>query len=81
MYLVFRHEDIAFALQNDHIFTAVNGSIGYQGALMISATRPPEHKPIRDLAYRPFTPARLRSYEPMRERLYRRAHRPLHRRR
>ncbi len=65
MYLVFRHEDIAFALQNDHIFTAVNGSIGYQGALMISATRPPEHKPIRDLAYRPFTPARLRSYEPM----------------
>ena len=22
MYLVFRHEDIAFALQNDHIFTA-----------------------------------------------------------
>lgn len=63
MYLVFRHEDIAFALQNDHIFQAINGSIGYQGTLMVSATCPPEHKSIRALAYRPFTPARLRSYE------------------
>jgi cytochrome P450 len=65
MYLVFRHEDIAFALRNDHIFRGVNGAIGYEGAPMISATNPPEHKAIRDLVYRSFTPARLRSYEPL----------------
>jgi cytochrome P450 len=64
-FLVFRHEDIAVALQNDDIFSAVNGSIGYADALMISATDPPQHKVIRDLAYRPFTPGRLRSYEPL----------------
>jgi cytochrome P450 len=65
IFLVFRHEDIAFALRHDEIFSGVNGRIGYGGALMISATDPPEHKMIRDLAYRPFTPARLRSYEPL----------------
>ena len=65
IFLVFRHEDIAFALRNDDIFSGVNGRIGYRGALMISATDPPQHKIIRDLAYRPFTPARLRSYEPL----------------
>jgi cytochrome P450 family 109 len=65
VFLVFRHGDIAFALQNDQIFAGVNGPIGYDGALMISATDPPEHKVVRDLAYRPFTPKRLRSYEPM----------------
>src|SRR6201999_152234 len=43
-YLVFRHEDIAFALQRDDLFAGINGPIGYDGALMISATDPPDHK-------------------------------------
>jgi cytochrome P450 len=68
IFLVFRHEDIAFALKNDHIFSGVNGRIAYRGASMISATDPPDHKVVRDLAYRPFTPGRLRSYEPIVER-------------
>jgi cytochrome P450 len=65
MYLVFRHEDIAFALRHDDVFQGVNGAISYDGGAMVSATNPPEHKAIRDLAFRAFTPARLRSYEPM----------------
>jgi cytochrome P450 len=64
-YLLFRHEDIAFAQQRDDLFEGVKGPIGYRGASMISATNPPQHKVVRDLAYRPFTPGRLRSYEPL----------------
>ena len=63
VYLVFRHEDIAFALRNHELFVGVNGHFSYGGVAMISATEPPEHKAVRDLAFRSFTPARLRSYE------------------
>jgi cytochrome P450 len=65
VFLVFRHADIQFVLRRSDLFAGVNGSVSYSGCPMISATEPPDHKPLRDLAYRPFTPKRLREYTPM----------------
>jgi cytochrome P450 len=67
LYQLFRHEDIMFVLRHAEIFPHTGESLGisYEGVPMISATGPPEHTPMRRLAFGPFKPGRLKSYEPM----------------
>ena len=68
---LYRHEDIAFVLQNEELFSAyiptahTSRGLDYGGAVHIGADDGERHKSNRALLSRPFTPGRLRTYEPM----------------
>jgi cytochrome P450 len=66
---LFKHEDVAWVLQNEQHFSAYmpqsNASQGldYEGAVHVGADDGDRHKLNRKLLSRPFTPGRLRGYE------------------
>jgi cytochrome P450 len=68
---LYRHEDIAFVLQHEELFSAyiptahTSRGLDFRGAVHIGADDGERHKENRNLMSRPFTPGRLKSYEPM----------------
>ena len=70
-YRIYRHEDIAFVLQNEDWFSAyipgnqTSKGIDWEGAVHIGADDGDRHDQNRKLLSRPFTPKRLKTYEPM----------------
>jgi cytochrome P450 len=70
-YLVFRHDDIAWALQHEEKFSAyipgmyTTRGLDYGGAVHLGAQDDPEHKSNRHLLSRAFTPGKVRGYEEM----------------
>lgn len=66
-FLVTRHDDLTYITSHYDIFSSVPPDIPWSpgwSETMI-AHDPPEHTPVRKIAQRSFTPAKIKSYEPM----------------
>jgi cytochrome P450 len=66
-FLVTRHADLTFVTSHPELFSStphdVPWSPGWSETMI--AQDPPAHGPVRKIAQRSFTPARIRSYEPV----------------
>jgi cytochrome P450 len=65
-FLVTRHEDLTYVTSHPELFSStphdVPWSPGWSETMI--AQDPPEHTPVRKIAQRSFTPAKIKSYEP-----------------
>jgi cytochrome P450 len=66
-YLVFRHEDIAAALQQPDVFRCAphdghGGPLAYEGGRMLGHVDGPAHTVMRRMFTRPLTPGRLKAW-------------------